>query len=333
MQTQLIHGDTIFADLANEWDALVGESMTDSPFQMLAYQRAWWQYLQPANSSLHSLVVRDDNGRLSGIACFYLLDGTIHWNASVEESDYLDLIARAEDAEAVWTAVWDGLCCPEFPTWNALDLYNIPSASPSRQILPSLAQARGFLLSESVIEVCPVITLPSSFDGYLETLDGKQRHELRRKLRRAEGEEVKWVQIGPNDNLAEAVDTFLTLLQKSTPHKEDWLNDGRRALFHATAQAALANGTLQLLFAEHEGQKGAALFNFDYKGRIWVYNSGLDASILSSVGLGVVLTAKAIEIAIGNGRSVFDFLRGNEAYKYRFGAVDTCIYRLQAQRK
>ncbi|MCZ7665851.1 MAG: GNAT family N-acetyltransferase [Chloroflexi bacterium] len=44
--------------------------------------------------------------------------------------------------------------------------------------------------------------------------------------------------------------------------------------------------------------------------------------------LGVVLTAKAIEWAVANGRSHFDFLRGDEEYKYRFGAVDTEIYKI-----
>jgi CelD/BcsL family acetyltransferase involved in cellulose biosynthesis len=43
----------------------------------------------------------------------------------------------------------------------------------------------------------------------------------------------------------------------------------------------------------------------------------------------VVITAKAIELAIENGRTTFDFLRGNETYKYRFGAKDTKIYRQQ----
>jgi CelD/BcsL family acetyltransferase involved in cellulose biosynthesis len=51
------------------------------------------------------------------------------------------------------------------------------------------------------------------------------------------------------------------------------------------------------------------------------------------LSLGVVLTAKAIEHAIENGRSTFDFLRGNETYKYRFGAKDTEIYRLAISRE
>jgi CelD/BcsL family acetyltransferase involved in cellulose biosynthesis len=46
----------------------------------------------------------------------------------------------------------------------------------------------------------------------------------------------------------------------------------------------------------------------------------------------VIISAKAIEMAAENGRIAFDFLRGNEIYKYRFGAEDTRIYRIQIKR-
>jgi CelD/BcsL family acetyltransferase involved in cellulose biosynthesis len=94
----------------------------------------------------------------------------------------------------------------------------------------------------------------------------------------------------------------------------------------------LIQGLLQLLFLQVQGKKAAALYNFDYKGRIWVYNSGFNIVEFGYLSPGVVLTARAIENAIGLGRRQFDFLRGNEAYKYRFGAQDTTIHDLQIMR-
>lgn len=151
-------------------------------------------------------------------------------------------------------------------------------------------------------------------------------------MRRAAGADAQLRIIGENDDLAEAIDAFLVLLQKSTIEKEAWLNDERRAVFHETAQAALEAGTLQLMFLEVDGQRAAALFNFAYNDRIWVYNSGLDPDAFGYLSSGVVLTAQAIEKAIEIGCREFDFLRGNETYKYQFGATDTEIYRLQLSR-
>lgn len=331
LKTEQLHNMQAFTQLAEEWDALVGQSMTDTPFQTLAYQRAWWQHLAP--SDLHTIAARDEEGALAGIATFYVIDGVVHFNGCVEETDYLDLIAPAARAEAVWTAVMDCLMSDDFPSWHTLELCNVPASSPTRAILPQLAARHNLAFSTHIHEVCPIIQLPPTFDAYLDTLDKKQRHELRRKLRRADGAEVIIHHVQPGADIAAEVNDFLDLLQKSTPEKHAWLNDGRRAVFHEVAAAALQNGTLQLLFLIIEGQKAAALFNFAYKDRIWVYNSGLDPDNFAWLSAGVVLTARAIEMSIADGFAIFDFLRGDEAYKYRFGAKDTEIHRLMLQKE
>lgn len=331
MSVQLIHGEAAFEELAAEWDALVSRGMTDTPFQSLAYQRSWWSHLQPAGATLHTFAARDGDA-LKGIACLFASGGALHFNGCIEETDYLDLIAPAEDAAAVWAQVLDCLEAGDAPEWRALDLCNIPDASASRLALRELADARGYGFREEVIEVCPIIPLPGDFETYLERLDSKERRELARKLRRAEGMDVVTTAVGPDDDVDKAVDDFLTLLQKSMFEKRDWLNDGRRAHFHESARAAQQAGTLQLLFSEVDGRKAAGLFNFDYKDRVWVYNSGLDSDAFSGLSLGVVLTAAAIEKAIAAGRKEFDFLRGSEEYKYRFGAVDSPIYRVRLER-
>ncbi|MCA9956075.1 MAG: GNAT family N-acetyltransferase [Anaerolineales bacterium] len=333
MITELIHGSDVFTALADEWDALAQRGMTDTPFQTLAYQQAWWTHLHPANGRLHTITVRSDNQELLAIACLYNVDGVIHFNGCIEETDYLDLIAEAEHAEAAWQATLDCMSSDGFPQWDSIQLCNIPEASPSRTILAQEAQRRGFLFNETVNEVCPVIQLADTFEGYLDSIDSKQRREISRKLRRAEGADAELVVIGPDDDIDTAVSDFLDLLQKSTFEKRDWLNDGRRAVFYDAARAAQKAGTLNLLFIEVRSKKAAGLFNFDYKDRIWVYNSGLDPALFGALSLGVVITAKAIEYAIENGRSTFDFLRGNETYKYRFGAQDTTIYRLHLERQ
>ncbi len=322
-----------FLELADEWDQLAGQGIRNTPFQTLAYQRAWWTHLCPENSELLIIATRNSDGKLLGIGCFYFHDGNIYFNGGVEETDYLDLIVGIEHADSVWRATIRHLQNYEPERLHTLDLYNIPEASPSRALLRAIAEEHEHNFNESIIEVCPVIDLPPHFDGYLEMLDSKQRRELNRKLRRAEAADVFTTTVGPTDDIQTEVDSFLDLLEKSTFEKRDWLNESRRALFHDVARHALQAGTLQLMFTSIEGRRAAALFNFDYDGRIWVYNSGLDPAAFSALSPGVVLTATAIEKAIALGHKKFDFLRGNEEYKYRFGAADTNIYRIQIEMK
>ncbi len=331
MRTELIIGEAAFDQLAAEWDELARRGMTASPFQTLAYQRAWWSHLRPEGATLLTVATRDGD-QLVGIGCFYHDDEQLYFNGGIEETDYHDLIAPPGQAEAVWRATWDCLRQIEEPRWTILDLHNIPAASPTRLILPAIAQDHNATIREELAEVCPVITLPDSMDAYLDSLDSKQRRELNRKLRRGEGAGVVTAVVGPDKDIAAEIDSFLDLLQKSTFEKRDWLNDGRRALFHEVGRAAQQAGTLQLMFTSLEGQRAAALFNFDYNGRIWVYNSGLDPVAFAALSPGVVLTAEAIAEAIKLGRNTFDFMRGDEEYKYRFGAADEKIYRLHIER-
>lgn len=328
MATNCIEGPAAFTQLAAEWDELAGRGMTNTPFQTLAYQQAWWTHLHPEQGALYTITSRTDDGQLRGIACLYHHDGALHFNGCVEETDYLDLIATAEDAPEVWAEILDCLEASDLPAWHAIDLCNIPEASATRRALPALAESRGYQVTESVMEVCPVIQLPDTFEAYLDSLDSKQRREISRKLRRAEGADVVTSVVGPDEDLHAAVDEFLELLQSSTFDKRDWLNEGRRAVFHEVAAAAQEAGTLQLMFSAVDGERAAGLFNFDHDSRIWVYNSGLDPAQYGALSLGVVLTASAIDHAIELGRESFDFMRGDEEYKYRFGAQDTQVYRL-----
>ncbi len=329
IRAQKIVGSEAFDILSAEWDTLASQGITDTPFQKLAYQQSWFNHL--GEGDLLTLAVYEDE-LLIGIGCFNLRGETITFNASKEETDYLDIITTEEKAEVVWRAIFDQLFAADVPAWSSLDFYNIPANSPSRPIIAALCNERAISCGSERAEVCPVINLPATFDEYLANIDKKQRHEIKRKMRRATGADAVLHIVDENDDLSAEVDSFLTLLQQSTPEKRDWLTPGRRAHFHSIAQAAMADQTLQLMFIEIEGEKAAGLFNYVYDDRCWVYNSGLNPDHFGKLSLGVTLTSKAIEKSIELGLATFDFLRGDEEYKYRFGAEDSEIFRLTVTR-
>lgn len=328
---QHLQGTHAFDLLTTSWDALAQRSMTDTPFQSVAYQRAWWELL--GEGALHTLVV----GSLEqpeGIICLNWRDGVVLFNASKEESDYLDILCSADDAPRIWRALFAFLHSDRAPAWHTLDFWNLPAHSPSRALVAQLSAEYQLTCQESVAEVCPIISLPSSFEAYLEGLENKQRHELRRKLRRVEhGEEVVRLQVVQESaELTPAIHTFLQLLQQSTPEKRAWLTPARAELFHRVAQAALTNNTLELLLVFVENQPAAAKFAFNYRGKLWLYNSGIDPNAFGYLSIGLLLNVWSIRRAIEQQLTDYDFLRGNEPYKYRLGAHDTQLYRLTVTR-
>jgi CelD/BcsL family acetyltransferase involved in cellulose biosynthesis len=92
----------------------------------------------------------------------------------------------------------------------------------------------------------------------------------------------------------------------------------------------LKRGWLQLNFLVVNDTPVATYLNFDYNDHILVYNSGLDPAEYGHLSPGIVLLAYTIEHAIELKRDVFDFLRGDEQYKYRMGGTDTSVMNLRA---
>ncbi len=321
---------SVLDTLADEWTALLRQASTDVPFLTPSYQRAWWRHL--GGGTLCLVTVRD-KAELVGIVPLFLSRSpeglTLQWVGCVEVSDYLDGVIAAGREKEVWETVLDALTGPSAPPWARMDLCSIPASSPTREVLPALARERGWVAETEVQEVCPVVLLPSTWEKYLASLDRKDRHELRRKLRRAEAlEGLRWYIVGPEHNLEAEAEDFLTLMAKSTRAKEQFLTPSMRAFFRELMRSAFAEGWLQLAFLEWDGRKLAAYLNLAYRDRVMVYNSGLDWQADPGLGAGIVLSAFLIRHAIAEGREAYDFLRGSEDYKYRLGGKDVPVYRV-----
>jgi len=324
-----------FEALAEEWNGLLRRSVADTIFLTLEYQCTWWHHL--GEGELLILAVRD-GGELVGIAPLFATDNpqgqrVLATVGCVDVSDYLDLIVAQGREEMVYAALLDYLAGPGAPAWNLLDLCNIHQDSPTLTVLPPLAEGRGWAVSTARQEVCPVVRLPGTWEGYLQMLEGKQRREIRRKLRRAEGEAtLRWYIVGQEHDLEAEVEDFLDLMAASTPEKAAFLTPRMRDFFRQLARVTYDAGWLQLVFLEIEGRKAAAYFNFVYNNRVLVYNSGLDWRAFPRFGAGIVLTAYCIRHAIEQGREAFDFMRGSERYKYQFGGQDVEVWQLVVRR-
>ncbi|HID87362.1 MAG TPA: GNAT family N-acetyltransferase, partial [Anaerolineae bacterium] len=209
------------------------------------------------------------------------------------------------------------------------DLCNIPAASPTRRFLPTLAEARGYRTQVAVQDICPVIPLPATWEEYLSSLSRKQRHEIRRKIRKANREaRIRWYIVQDPARLPDEVEDFIELHRRSAAEKDAFMEPRMRGFFRTIARVLHRMGWLQLAFIEVNGEKAASMLNFDYGDAILVYNSGYDPQRYANLSPGIVLLSYCIEHAIREGRKRFDFLRGQEDYKFRFGAQETKIYRL-----
>jgi CelD/BcsL family acetyltransferase involved in cellulose biosynthesis len=340
MHIAVIHTPQEFANLEQEWNALLGISASHVPFLRHEYITAWWQGLgggEWAHGELYVITARTDEGSLIGIAPLFITQNregepALMLIGSIEISDYLDVIARPEDLPAFMEALLDHLAGEKAPGCALLDWYNLLESSPTIQALQSAAEKKGWGFTREPLQHCPYIHLPGDWEQYIAGIDKKQRHEIRRKMRRAEEYylPVRWYMLEDGATLDQEVEAFLSLMACDAA-KAKFLTPAMREQLHAIARAAYEAGWLQLAFIEVNGEKAAGYLNFDYMNHIWVYNSGLDFSF-GELSLGWVLLGHLLQWANEHKREYFDFMRGDEQYKYRFGAIDRRVMRLVVRR-
>jgi CelD/BcsL family acetyltransferase involved in cellulose biosynthesis len=339
MQIKLIQSLAELDGLAAEWNELALQNHVVSPFLQLEFQRAWWHLKgggEWKKTDLFILAGYGDSGELVGIAPLFRSgeEGSqkLLFIGSHEIADFLDIICAQSNLQTFISAIIDFLLRDANTQWESLDLWNLLAESKSIDTLQNISAERGLEFSNELLESSPIIALPKSFDDYLESLSGRDGKEMRRKLRKAARYPlpIDLEILGQNDDYEQGVNDFFALMAMEK-HKAEFLQGEMREQMQSIGQAAFAGGWGQLAFLRVGEQRLAAYFNFDYANRIWAYNSGFNPEH-SELSPGLLLTAKMVEWCIENGRETFDFMRGDEDYKYRVGGLDRYVQRVRISR-
>jgi CelD/BcsL family acetyltransferase involved in cellulose biosynthesis len=358
---------------AATWDALVARNPVATPFSSWAFQRAWWDAyggnatdetvvilpVDPGGAALpdaepigivplmhrHEVEPSDQAGhtrmRLSAeieMTPVPAAATAIFFGASYH-ADYATLLTDPGDLDAVADAVVDYLAGTRGPAWDVVDLRRLRCGDPAAESLAAAFGRReavaGWTLNLEREDVCPVVTLPegADFEGFLATLGKKERHEIRRKLRRAEA--AGPISLTRSSNPAEDLSVFIEL------HQKRW---GAEGLFPATVGGAMSrrffsrlfellgpDGPLVLSFLAVGGKRiGAGIHLVDGASLLY-YNAGIDPDA-RELSPGVLMVASYVEAALAGSFRRMDFLRGAEPYKYEWGARDEPIQRLLVRR-
>jgi len=340
MNLRFVRDGEAFQSLAGEWNGLLPRSVSCVPFLRHEYLSAWWSTLgggEWTRADLRIGVARNEKDEIVGVAPLFQTpqsDGSCRLLllGSIEISDYLDLVVPLQDLPDMAEALFEELAStPE--AWTLLDLYNLPESSPTIRALSEAAERRGWTAHQERLHPCPTISLHGGWEEYLSGLDKKQRHELRRKMRRAESaaEGVRWRTVQEESEIVPATDALFELMSYDE-EKRAFLTPAMKEQFRRLIDAAFRHQWLFLTLLEVAGNPAAAMLCFDFAGALWVYNSGLNPSF-SYLSPGWVLLGRVIQWAAEHGRREVDFLRGREEYKYRLGGVDRFVVRLTIRRQ
>jgi CelD/BcsL family acetyltransferase involved in cellulose biosynthesis len=335
MHVQVFTAAAAFRDLQAEWLQLLSQMPFQSLFFTPHWQENWWQHFG-SDRQLHLLTVRADDGTLQGIAPL-MLDhaGTIPprlaFIGDLDLCDHFDLLIAPGHQQAVGQALVHYLVS-ELGEEAELWLTNLTRHSPVLTVLRDGLVEQGLHVEMDEIETCPAIALPADWEAYLALLRSKDRHEMRRKIRRAVSTaRLAYMVTDDAAKLDDDLDTFFALHRMSREHaKRGFMTKEKTAFFRDMAHCLWSQGWLELAFLQADGVVVAGLCCFTYGTTYAAYNAGYHPDY-GHLSAGIVLFADRIQSAIARGFTCFDFLRGNEPYKYRFGATDRPLYQLLAR--
>lgn len=317
------------AALAGDWSALWERCPAATPFQASKWLLPWWRHLGRGRVRTFAAWEGDRLVALApGFTHRYLGTPLVRWSLlGTGQTDYLDVLVEPghEPAgQAILDALAGSLRGHEF-----LDLQQLPPSS----MLPELdIGAEHSWLTQ---EVCPALQLPPGPERLLESVPARTRENLcyyRRRLQRAG---CARFEVATEATLGELLDAVIRL------HQARWRRRGLPGGFASTAvrrfhaeavPGLLQQGWLRLYALRLDGRVIAAQYCLLCRGRMLYYLGGFDPAY-AALSPGTLLTGHAMEEAVREGATEFDFLRGDERYKYAWGAGDRINSRLLVWRR
>ncbi|MDX1447958.1 MAG: GNAT family N-acetyltransferase [Acidimicrobiia bacterium] len=174
--------------------------------------------------------------------------------------------------------------------------------------------------------VTAVVDISDGYDAYMDAIGKKQRHEVRRKRRRYVdeiGELIHEVHVSEDW----VIDEFFRLHRLADGEKGEFMTPPREEFFRTLLEQP--GWRLDALRIPGSRQISACLFSYVDDEGVYLYNSAYDPD-LGDASPGVAIVGSMIEQACSEGLRRFDFLKGDEVYKFRLGADRRPLYEVTA---
>ena len=314
--------------LVPEWRVLWQRVPDATPFQSPEWLLSWWGCF--GNRAPLVLTARED-GQLIGVLPLYELDEAGCRKLlpiGISLSDYLDALVDSNDPQVAGALL---VSLADLPGWE--ECY-IPDLPPRAAFLAARCPAP-LMAYRSAGETCPVLALPAAVAELRDVVPRKTLRDLRQARRRATAAGGVEAIRADASTVSGFMQDFFRL------HEGRWRPIAEHGVcadpvvrdFHLTAaQRMLNSGMLRLYVLRVGNSTAAAYYGFTAKRTAYAYLSGFDPEF-AEFSPGTQIVAHAIEEAVRDGAREFHFLRGGEAYKYAWGAVDRPNTALTLRRK
>ncbi|MEW5908715.1 MAG: GNAT family N-acetyltransferase [Thermodesulfobacteriota bacterium] len=266
-----------------------------------------------------------DSEKWIGIAPLMRVENTAHLFGNPDLCDYLDIITAPGYTRVFFDSLLEFLSNEGIRELNLSPVH--PDSISYREILPAARILNVPLEIETVSETYE-LPLPGTWSGYLEILNGHQRHEVRRKLRRIAGFlSNRFNEIHGFSQIEKTMELFIEWFRRYHSGKRAFMDPLRESFFKNLSRELEERSMLRLFLFEIDQKPAAITFCMEYEGMLYLYNNAYSPEF-ESYSAGTLSKIFSIREGIIRGLKGFSFLKGDEAYKKRLGGEQVPLYRI-----
>jgi len=324
-----------WADMAKPWNDLLSQSRSNTIFLTWEWLYSWAECFLGQDAIFILAVYRKET--LVGIAP-WCIHSIRTWAGPVRQvgflgastaSDYMDVFTLPGQERETALSLYRFLFSDESPAWNRIVLSGMASESLFLHHFMQTVEEAGKHAAIVYEGICPSVRLPTSWEGYLETLSSNRRQTFRNDTRRLEQVGKVVFPRASHRAAEEAFDDFLKIPHLQSSKSQDRFERFLRTLLGRCRE----NGWMRIDLLSVAGENVAGFCQMQYDGVLSMYTVRTNRHYDKRVSLGTVAVGLAIRQSIFDGLSVVDFNRGGESYKFHWSNGGRALLTLQMYRR
>lgn len=311
-----------FQELSQAWNDLLFRSFSNNIFLTWEWLYAWSEtYIK--NSRRLFILKIEESGKLVGIApwCIrrvkagpFQVKHLEFLGAGEGGSDYLDVIVKRGREEEVSSLLFHYIFHQIPHDWDVLSLKEISSGSIFMKYLTNEFRKSGKHYEIEESSYCPTVALPQSVEEFDRGLSRNRRQQYNRHIRILEkNNDVQRFHSSGNEVI------FKELLSVFKQLYENRWGNNANDLFHLLEmflRLTKDRSVIDVDLLKVNGDYVGGLLHFNYNNIKYMYLMAVNKYFNEGISLGNTLCVMNIKTAIEEKCREYDFLKGEESYKF-----------------
>ena len=315
----------ILGDLKSGWNSITSQSNANSVFTTYEWLSCWIDVY--ASEAEQFIICIKENGFIVALAPLIIVPHN-EFGLNLRRlqfigtgsCDYMDFIILKEPEECLGI-IFDFIQVNK-ASWDYCDLRHISGESENWRILDNLKSDRKFLYTTFKETVCPYLKLDTNIESLLKSLKAGLRYDLTKGERELNKLGlVNYVNIHDQGEALEELPIFIDMLEKREKQVNRFSGgkskEDRDNVFRTFIEDSSMWSNINFSKISVDNKPIAYHFGFEYNGKIYWYKPTFDIDYLK-FSPGKLMIKKTIEYAFINNYEEFDFLLGDEQYKFQW---------------